>query len=90
MKKSYRCSVTGRVQGVFFRQGAKDEADRLGITGWVRNEEDGSVTVVMCSTDEDKLTDFQSWLHRGSAAAHVTSVEVGPCPIGDWNNFSIR
>lgn len=90
MKRCYKCSVTGRVQGVFFRQSTKEEAIRLGITGWVRNEDDGSVSVVMCSDDEDALTDFQSWLHRGPVAAQVITVEVGPCPVGDWQDFSIK
>jgi acylphosphatase len=41
-----RYVITGRVQGVFFREGAKNEAQRLGLTGWATNRNDGSVEVV--------------------------------------------
>lgn len=89
-KFAYKCHITGKVQGVFFRQSTKDAALRLGITGWVKNETDGSVTCVMCSDDLDALTELQSWCHRGPIGAKVQSVEVGPCPVGDWTDFSIR
>jgi acylphosphatase len=90
MKQCFKCNVTGRVQGVFFRQGAKKRAEELGLTGWVRNEDDGSVTLIMCSDDEDAITDMQSWLHHGPTAAQVLTVEVGPCPTGDWKDFKIK
>ena len=85
-----KCSVTGTVQGVFFRKYAKQEADRLGLTGWVKNESDGSVTIVIKGDDDDALTDYIGWLHQGSPNAMVLSVDVGPCPEGDWREFSIQ
>ena len=57
--------VTGRVQGVFFRAAMREQADRLGVTGWVRNEPDGSVRAHLEGPDGavDRLVD---WCAQGS------------------------
>ena len=62
--------VTGRVQGVFFRAAMREQADRLGVTGWVRNEPDGSVRAHLEGPDQavDRLVD---WCSVGSSAARV-------------------
>ena len=73
MPKSYRFVVTGRVQGVFFRQSTRERAERLGLAGWVRNREDGAVEGVVSGNDAT-LETFRLWLHRGPARAQVLEV----------------
>lgn len=70
-----RLKVFGNVQGVFFRQGAKDEADRLGLVGWVRNDPDGSVEALAAGPKEN-LEKFIAWCKKGSPGAKVERVEV--------------
>ena len=72
-------NIYGQVQGVFFRRNAKDEADRLGITGWVRNDRDGSVEV-MAVGPQDKLEKFLVWCKKGPPLAQVENVEL------DWTD----
>jgi acylphosphatase len=74
MAKSYRFIVSGRVQGVFFRQSAVHEAQRLGLSGWVRNLPDGRVEG-LASGDAAALEKFRAWLQRGPPSANVTAVE---------------
>ena len=67
--------VHGRVQGVCFRMYAQEEAQKLGITGWVRNRRDQ--TVEICAQgDPLDIEKFISWCHQGSPYAQVTQVEV--------------
>jgi acylphosphatase len=67
--------VTGRVQGVSFRYYAQQEAVGLGLTGWVRNEVDGSVELHLEGTAEavDSMVD---WCRHGPSAARVRGVAV--------------
>ena len=73
--KQLKATVHGRVQGVFFRQTTRQEAQRLGLTGWVKNEWDGTVSVVAVGT-EDTLKQFEAFLHQGPPAARVSQVEA--------------
>ncbi len=73
--KRVKMSVTGDVQGVFFRHFAKQEADRLGLAGWCRNESDGSVFIVV--EGEEKNVDlFIRWAKKGSELATVENVDA--------------
>lgn len=73
--KRLKMSIVGDVQGVFFRHFAKVEADDLALTGWCRNESDGSVYVVV--EGEGKNVDkFVRWAKGGSELATVESVDV--------------
>lgn len=77
--------VFGRVQGVWFRGSTRDQAQRLGLTGWVRNCADGSVEIVACGAPE-ALDEFKSWLFEGPSAARVEKVEereASEAPRGD-------
>jgi acylphosphatase len=67
--------VHGRVQGVGFRFYTRGQASRMGLTGWVRNERDGSVSVV-CEGPEETVKKFHTWLQTGPPAAHVTAVDA--------------
>jgi acylphosphatase len=79
--RAFRARVTGRVQGVGFRWSAVREARQLGLRGWVRNADDGSVEVE-AEGAPSALEDFLAWLHRGPAGAFVDDVEVHPVPPG--------
>ncbi|HWP60524.1 MAG TPA: acylphosphatase [Candidatus Acidoferrales bacterium] len=74
-KSRIRVRVEGRVQGVFFRASALDEAVRLGVTGWARNLPDGSVEIV-AEGDKGALDAFVAWCHRGPPRARVERVRV--------------
>jgi acylphosphatase len=69
-----RYIVHGRVQGVFFRASARDEAVRLGLTGCARNLADGRVEVLACGQPA-AIAELERWLHHGPPLARVTSVE---------------
>ncbi len=67
--------VLGRVQGVGFRYWALEEAQRLGLTGWVRNLRDGSVEVE-AQGEEEKLFEFEKLLWQGPPLARVKEVRA--------------
>jgi len=82
--------VRGRVQGVGFRYSARSQAQRLGITGWVKNRADGAVEVYAEGSRED-LAAFEEWLREGPPYAHVTGIEVRrPVPVGSYTRFSVE
>ena len=68
-------TVHGRVQGVWFRDSTRREAERLGVTGYAINLPDGSVEVLACGPAE-VLDELQAWLHQGPPMARVTKVDV--------------
>jgi acylphosphatase len=69
-----RFIVTGRVQGVFFRASTRDFALQLGVAGYAKNCEDGSVEVVASGSTE-ALAALFAWLHHGPPAARVERVQ---------------
>jgi acylphosphatase len=75
MAKAVDVIVTGLVQGVFFRAEAHQEAHRLGVAGWVRNEPDGSVAAHF-EGDPDSVDAMVAWCRRGSRRARVDGVDV--------------
>lgn len=71
-----RCvSITGRVQGVFFRDTCRREAQARGVAGWVQNLPDGSVAAVF-EGPERAVEELIGWCRRGPASARVDAVEV--------------
>jgi acylphosphatase len=89
----YRFLVTGRVQGVYFRQSTADQARQLGLNGWVRNLPDGRVEGV-ASGPSAALETLKTWLRRGPAAARVddlqwTSDELGSEAVSE-SGFEVR
>lgn len=84
-----RYLVTGKVQGVFFRQSTVDVARQLRITGWCRNLSDGSVEVYACG-DEAMLAQLQSWLAKGPPSARVRKVERFLVDMDPHEDFEIR
>jgi len=65
--------VTGKVQGVWFRQSTKEQALKQGVTGWAKNLNDGRVEVLLCG-DADAVTKVQGWLREGPELARVDNV----------------
>ena len=68
--------VHGRVQGVGFRIFVEREARALGLTGWVRNREDGQSVEVLAEGDQDSLRRFEARLREGPAFALVSGVDA--------------
>ena len=66
--------ITGRVQGVGFRWAAQEEARVLGLSGWIRNDEDGSVSGFI-QGDPEPVEAFQKWLNQGPRSAKVAKLE---------------
>ena len=82
--------IRGKVQGVFFRESARIEATRLGLTGWVRNRDDGSVEAV-AEGEQAALEEFIRWCHRGPQAARVTDVERSESEsTGEFRAFTVE
>ncbi len=82
--------VSGRVQGVWYRATARDVAQRLGLTGWVRNLPDGRVEIV-AEGDETTLEEFIKWCWEGPPLARVDNVEVVWEPFkGEFDTFFVR
>ena len=73
--KRVRLVVTGRVQGVFFRQSLKAKAIQNDIFGWVKNLQDGSVETVL-EGHEESIRTLVEWTHSGPANAIVENVEI--------------
>jgi acylphosphatase len=75
--------VSGRVQGVFFRARAVQEARGLGLSGWVRNLADGRVEL-RAEGERRNLTMLLAWAHQGPPAARVEEVAV------EWSDYEGR
>ena len=69
--------MTGRVQGVFYRASTVKEASRLGLTGWVRNEPDGSV-VLEAQGAKEAVERLLDWARKGPPGARVAGLD------SDW------
>ncbi len=78
--------VHGTVQGVFFRGSAQDVARDLGVAGWVRNRDDGSVEMVV-EGDDEAVDRMVAWAHEGPSDAGVTSVDVSDAEPGGHRDF---
>jgi acylphosphatase len=63
------------VQGVFFRAEARARAEALGVAGWIRNADDGTVEAVF-EGEDDQVGSLVEWCHHGPAGAQVDEVEV--------------
>lgn len=82
--------IRGRVQGVGFRLGARAEAERLGLSGWVRNAEDGSVELE-AQGPAAALESFLRWCQRGPVGARVDAVDAASrAPVAGERGFVVR
>lgn len=84
-----RYVVSGRVQGVGFRWFVEREAAQIGITGWVRNREDGNVEVMATGTRDQHGT-LRRKLQEGPRAARVDQVNESVAPLLEAKSFHIE
>lgn len=80
MTKRWRISISGRVQGVFYRKSTLEKASGLELTGWVKNEADGSV---LCEAQGEPgiLEVFHHWLKKGPPLSRVDKTVVEEIPV---------
>lgn len=91
MSERVACSVlvTGDVQGVFFRDCTREEAERHGVVGWVRNREDGGVEALL-EGDSDAVSAVIDFCRAGSPQARVRNIEVTDREVEDRSGFEVR
>lgn len=88
--KSYRCIVKGKVHGGNFQGWAQKEADRLGLTGWVRNVRDREAEILVQGPAE-KLGKFRELLRSEAPLPEVDSISCEAVEYDkDWNTFEMR
>ena len=88
-KKGVRAAVSGRVQGVFFRDSTVARAHELGVLGWVRNADDGTVQV-HAEGPAPAVDELVAFLKEGPPAAQVEAVEIDPAKVEGHEQFAVR
>jgi acylphosphatase len=89
MLLTYSIIVSGKVQGVFYRQSTKEKAISLNITGSVMNKKNGDVEIVATGLKE-KLDELIDWCHQGPPKAVVKNVIVKELPLQSFERFIIQ
>jgi len=89
MKNAINFIISGQVQGVCFRMSTSQQAKLLGLTGWVRNLDDGRVEVFACG-EAPLLKQFRKWLGHGPSMAMVIDIESVNVEYQEFPDFSIR
>lgn len=84
----YNILVKGKVQGVWFRKFTKEQADKLGIKGWVKNTSDGNVYIEAEASSED-MQEFLMLVKRGSPLSQVAEVELQKAAVQNFSTFEI-
>jgi len=89
-RKRAHVFVTGRVQGVLFRESTRKKAQTLGLTGWVRNLVDGRVEAIF-EGEESAVDEMISWFSRGPVFAKVDDFKVTEDDYhGEFRDFQIN
>jgi acylphosphatase len=86
---AYRVAISGRVQGVGFRDATRRRALQLGLLGWVRNDDDGTV-LVHAEGPETAVLELVAFLHDGPRGAGVTEMSSTPVKFEGHEQFAIR
>jgi acylphosphatase len=89
MRKHFNITVAGRVQGVFFRASTKTSADHLNITGFVKNQPDGTV-YIEAEGEEKDLEQFIDGCKQGPKAAKVDKCEIHETSLKNFTDFQIQ
>jgi acylphosphatase len=89
MQLTYSITVSGKVQGVFYRQSTKEKAITLSITGNVMNKKNGDVEIIATGPKE-KLDELVDWCRRGPPKAVVKNVIVKELPLQSFERFIIQ
>jgi acylphosphatase len=89
MVKHLNIYVYGRVQGVFYRATAMETANTLGVKGFARNEEDGSV-YIEAEGEDDILKKFIDWCYKGPVRASVERVLTEQSDMKNYSNFVVQ
>ena len=85
-----RVYVSGKVQGVFFRDATREKAEQLGLAGWVRNIPDGRVELLLDGPSE-KVREMVRWCKEGPSHADVEDVDTEfEASAGDLEGFEVR
>lgn len=71
-----RYIISGKVQGVFFRGYTKQEADKLGLLGWVKNLKNGNVETEIFTQDANMIEKFEKWLKTGSPLCKINNIRI--------------
>jgi acylphosphatase len=83
-----RVKVSGRVQGVWYRESCRQVADEAGVSGWVRNNPDGTVEAAL-EGPPTAVDQVEKWMHQGPPRALVTQVEVRSEPSTNEHGFTV-
>ena len=86
--KHLNITITGKVQGVFFRDSTRKKARDLGVKGFVKNQPDGSV-YVEAEAEEEILNEFIKWCHQGPPASQVDQVDIDEGELERFDAFRI-
>lgn len=86
---SVHVTISGRVQGVWFRDSTRRKADSLGINGWVKNSDNGDVEALFQGKPE-KINEILDWCKKGPPLSRVDNVKVSEPSIDEsFNDFQI-
>ena len=86
--KAIQARVTGQVQGVAFRWHAQEQAQRLGVVGWGRNEVDGSV-LVHAEGEDDAVDALVEWCRHGPPSARVRELAARDAAVSGASTFEV-
>ncbi|MBI5183590.1 MAG: acylphosphatase [Nitrospinae bacterium] len=82
--------VSGIVQGVFFRANTRSKAQKIGVTGWVRNRPNGTVELI-AEGERERIERLIEWCHKGPPGASVSKVAVKWEEYsGEFHGFEVR
>jgi acylphosphatase len=84
-----RVVVSGRVQGVWYRESCRREAEALGVAGWVRHNRDGTVEAAL-EGDRAAVEKLVAWMRAGPRLAVVTDIAVTDEPPTGAHGFDVR
>ena len=88
MKKSLRIYITGTVQGIFFRNFAKENAERHNVKGFVRNLEDGRIEIFLEGNNED-VDKMVELCKKGPKHSQIKGIDMRPEKFQDFKTFKI-